>query len=57
MVGCYIFKVILQRLNKKLDEGEAAWETRGDVAERTAEVEGMTIEEGQRMMKGYRYLV
>ncbi|OSS51215.1 hypothetical protein B5807_04263 [Epicoccum nigrum] len=57
IIGCFIFKLILQNLNKKLELGETAWETRGDVAERTAELEGMTVEEGQKLMKGYRYLV
>lgn len=57
IVGCYIFRVILINLNKKIDAGETAWETHGDVVEHTAQMEGMTVEEGQRLMKGYRYLV
>jgi MFS family permease len=57
IVGCYIFKVILDRLNKKIVEGEAAWEVRGDVAERTAEMEGVSVEEGIKLQRGFRYLV
>lgn len=57
IAGCYVFRVILVNLNKKIDAGEAAWETRGDVAEHTAQVEGVSVEEGQRLNKGYRYLV
>ncbi|KAK3197700.1 hypothetical protein GRF29_216g982455 [Pseudopithomyces chartarum] len=57
IVGCYIFKVILQRLNKQIEEGEAAWVTSGDVAEETAKTEGVSVEEGTRMMRGFRYLV
>lgn len=57
IVGCYIFKVILQRLNKQIEEGEAAWVTSGDVAEETAKTEGVSVEEGTRMVRGFRYLV
>jgi MFS family permease len=57
IVGCFIFRVILMRLNKKIDEGEAAWETHTDVAERTAEMEGVTVEEGTKLQRGFRYLV
>lgn len=57
IVGCYVFKLILVNLNRKLDAGETAWETRADVAEHTAQVEGVTVEEGQQLNKGYRYLV
>lgn len=57
IIGCYIFKVILVRLNKKIEAGEAAWETRGDVAEQTAIDEGITVEEGTKLQYGFRYLV
>jgi MFS family permease len=57
IVGCFIFKIILQRLNKKLEEGELAWETHGDVAEQTAKTEGVDVEEGQRLQRGFRYLI
>ncbi|KAJ4361796.1 hypothetical protein N0V83_010737 [Neocucurbitaria cava] len=57
IVGCWVFKVILVRLNKRLDDGVDAWVVHGDVAEQTARTEGVSVEEGQRMMKGFRYLV
>ena len=57
VIGCYIFRAILVRLNKRLDEGVDAWVVRGDVAEQTARTEGVSLEEGQKMMKGFRYLV
>ncbi|PVH97555.1 MFS general substrate transporter [Periconia macrospinosa] len=57
VVGCYIFRVILQRLNKKIEAGEEAWVVDGDVAARTAEDEGVSVEEGIRLQRGFRYLV
>ncbi|KAF2738716.1 major facilitator superfamily transporter [Polyplosphaeria fusca] len=57
IVGCFIFKVILQRLNKKLEAGEQAWETHGDVLQQTAKTEGVDIEETEGLQRGFRYLV
>ncbi|KAH7371640.1 major facilitator superfamily domain-containing protein [Pyrenochaeta sp. MPI-SDFR-AT-0127] len=57
ILGCFIFRVILVRLNKRLDDGVDAWVVHGDVAEQTARTEGVSVEEGQRLMKGFRYLV
>ncbi|KAJ0159134.1 putative transporter [Colletotrichum tanaceti] len=58
IVGCYVFKVILDNLNKKLDEGERAWEAHGDVAHQTADItHGDEIEAARQMGKGFRYLV
>ncbi|CBY00565.1 hypothetical protein LEMA_P016950.1 [Plenodomus lingam JN3] len=57
IVGCYIFKLILVRLNKRLDEGTDAWVVHGDVAEQTARTEGISVEDGQKLMKDFRYLV
>lgn len=57
IVGCYIFRQILVGLNKKIDAGEAAWELREDVVEKTAKLEGVTLEEGQTLMRGFRYLI
>jgi len=57
VVGCYVFRVILQRLNKKIEAGEEAWVMDGDVAARTAEDEGVSVEEGIRLQRGFRYLV
>lgn len=55
--GCLVFRVILVRLNKRLDDGVDAWVVHGDVAEQTARTEGVSVEEGQKLMKGFRYLV
>ena len=57
IVGCYAFKLVLMRLNKKIEEGEAAWVVTGDVAEQTATMEGVSVEEGAKMHRGFRYLV
>lgn len=55
--GCWVFRVILVRLNKRLDEGTDAWVVRNDVAEQTARTEGVSVEEGAKLMKDFRYLV
>lgn len=55
--ACYLFKVILSRLNTKLERGELEWEAREDVAIQTAEMEGTTLDEALKMRKGFRYLV
>ncbi|KAF2009155.1 tartrate transporter [Aaosphaeria arxii CBS 175.79] len=57
IAGCYIFKRFLMNLNKKIDAGESAWDVHGDVAEQTARTEGVTIEEGTKLQRGFRYLV
>ncbi|TLD25651.1 hypothetical protein PspLS_06071 [Pyricularia sp. CBS 133598] len=59
-IGCWIFRLILQNLNKKLDEGQAAWETQADVAQQTAAVEKLGDSDDQRlerMRRQFRYLV
>jgi predicted MFS family arabinose efflux permease len=59
IVGCIIMKMILVNLNKKLEAGEAAaWATRPDVLEHTAEKEFLeSPDEALRMRQGFRYLV
>ncbi|KEQ62327.1 MFS general substrate transporter [Aureobasidium melanogenum CBS 110374] len=59
VVGCIIMKMILVSLNKKLEAGEAAaWATKPDVAEHTAEKEFLdSPDEALRMRQGFRYLV
>ncbi|KAK7418161.1 hypothetical protein QQX98_004136 [Neonectria punicea] len=58
IMGCYVFKLILIDLNKKLDAGESAWETRQDVAEQTMQVEVMeSTDEALRMKRDFRYLI
>lgn len=57
VVGCWIFRMILVRLNKKIEEGERAWETDPEVAADTARQEGIEVEEGTVLLRGFRYLV
>jgi hypothetical protein len=57
VIGCWIFRMVLVRLNKRLDDGTDAWVVRNDVAEQTARTEGVNLEEGHKMMKDFRYLV
>jgi hypothetical protein len=58
VVGCWIFRLTLTRLNKKLEQGELVdWGEREDVAQQTARVEGTTADEALNMRKGFRYLV
>lgn len=54
-LGCLAFRFILVRANRRLAEGQAAWETRADVAEKTAATaEDVRIE---RLRREFRYLV
>lgn len=58
IVGCYIFRMSLTRLNKKLEQGELVdFEAGDDVINQTVEMEGTTVDEALRMRKGFRYLV
>lgn len=57
ILGCFIFAMILRNLNKKIEEGEAAWAVGSDVAEQTANLEGISVEEGTKLQRGFRYLV
>ncbi|KAM0255284.1 hypothetical protein ACHAQJ_005939 [Trichoderma viride] len=57
IAGCFLFKMILSNLNKKLEAGEEAWEARPDVTEKTAQAELEDLDEALRMRKGFRYLV
>lgn len=58
IVGCFVFRAILSSLNKKLEEGELAWDSRPDATEHAAEVDIMdSPDEALRMKKGFRYLV
>lgn len=59
VAGCYIFRLVLIDLNKKLEAGEAdAWETRQDVAAHTAAAEVMdNPDEALRMKRDFRYLI
>lgn len=57
IAGCFAFKMVLQGLNRKIEEGEAAWTVRDDVAAQTAAMEGVSVEEGIKLQRGFRYLV
>lgn len=58
VVGCWVFRLTLINLNKKLERGELTdWETKEDVAGQTAQMEGATVDEALNMRKGFRYLV
>ncbi|KAF1994698.1 MFS general substrate transporter [Amniculicola lignicola CBS 123094] len=57
IMGCFIFRVILTRLNKKIEEGEQAWAVQDDVVEKTAELNGVSVEKGIELQRGFRYLV
>ncbi|KAI0110657.1 MFS general substrate transporter [Hypoxylon sp. NC0597] len=58
IIGSWLFRSILGNLNKKLEEGEQAWDMQPDVAERTAEMEHLdSPDEALRMQKGFRYLL
>lgn len=54
IVGCYGFRVVLVNLNKKIEQGGAAWETHGDVAAQTAE---LAQDDPTRLPSTFRYLV
>jgi MFS family permease len=57
--GCFVIRMMLTNLNKKLDEGERAWESQPDVAKlNTAEMEHLANpDEAMKLIKGFRYLV
>jgi len=60
IIGCWIVRMMLARLNKKLAQGEmsAAWERHTDVAARTAEIEGRPGDPASLEVKpGFRYLL
>jgi MFS family permease len=55
IAGCFVFRMILVRLNTKLDAGETAWESHGDVAQHTKE--HLQVDETLRVRTGFRYLI
>ncbi|KAI4863814.1 MFS general substrate transporter [Hypoxylon rubiginosum] len=58
IMGCLAFRAILSNLNRKIEEGERAWEAQPDVTAHTAEMEHFdSPDEALRMQKGFRYLV
>lgn len=60
IIGCWIFRTMLIRLNKKLDAGElpAGWETHPDVVAETARVEGYADESAAvKLRTTFRYMI
>ncbi|KAI3393563.1 hypothetical protein diail_4154 [Diaporthe ilicicola] len=58
VLGCWVFRLSLEQLNKKLEQGELVdLDGREDVATKTAQMEGTTVDEALNMRKGFRYLV
>ncbi|KAL7629834.1 hypothetical protein AAE478_001357 [Parahypoxylon ruwenzoriense] len=58
IIGCLAFRAILASLNRKLEQGELAWEGQPDVTAHTAEMEHTdNPDEALRMRKGFRYLL
>ncbi|ODO05447.1 tartrate transporter [Cryptococcus wingfieldii CBS 7118] len=58
IVGCFVFKTILVKLNKQLEAGDAAWEAREDVVDKGQKLEHFEQkDEALKMRKGFRYLV
>lgn len=54
IVGCWAFRAILADLNKKLEEGERAWETQPDEARVS---DANAPDEALGLHKGYRYIL
>jgi len=58
IAGCFVFRVVLVRLNKRLNDGVNTWVVHGNVAEQTAKSDGLDRgETGGMTMKEFRYLV
>ncbi|KAH8887899.1 MFS general substrate transporter [Thozetella sp. PMI_491] len=61
IVGCFIFRLMLVKLNTQLAEGEAtAWQTQPDVAAQTAkdgDISQSHEENGGQDKAGFRYLI
>jgi len=57
IVGCYIVRILLVRENKKLEAGQAAWESHQDVADKTATISGAAGGNEVKYRTGFRYLL
>ena len=55
IIGSYFFRHILKGLNKKIEAGESAWETHGDVVGRTAAV--TALDDPRNLPTTFRYLI
>ncbi|ORY28046.1 major facilitator superfamily domain-containing protein [Naematelia encephala] len=52
-----LFRQILVNANKRLEEGERAFELHGDQAENAARLQGTTVRDAALMQKGFRFLI
>ena len=57
IIGCYLFRMILINLNKKLEAGEAGWETNKTAAQKTEAVQHIEGDVSLDVKKGFRYLI
>jgi hypothetical protein len=51
------FRCILVAANKRLAEGERAFDEHGDNVQAAATLEGTTVRDAQQMQKGFRFLI
>jgi predicted MFS family arabinose efflux permease len=54
IVGCFVFRMILATLNKKLEVEETEWNAQPEAASRAAHA---NVDTGFEVRKGFRYLV
>ena len=57
LAGCYLFRFMLINLNKKLEAGEAAWESNPTAAQKTEAVQHIEKDVSLDVRKGFRYLI
>lgn len=57
IVGLLVFRMVLNRLNKKLAEQELAWTVTANSAHQKVEPIHPGDDEALHMVKGFRYLV
>ena len=53
IVGCLAFRIVLSKLNKKLEEQQRACDAQPDMAQQVMD----SADESLRMPRGFRYLV
>ena len=57
ILGCYLFRMILINLNKKLEAGEQAWQSNPTAAQKTEVVQHIEKDVSLDVKKGFRYLI
>jgi hypothetical protein len=55
--GCFVFRTVLIRLNKRLDDGTDTWVVKDNIAEQKANIDGVSALEAGKGMKDFRYIV